>query len=138
MTQSHPPSRLLLLCLRGPLPHVVEFLERLRNMVQDEVSALGKRTVASKDENQDELSKKLVELRRIRNDSKRIFKDLQPSSDFYFGRKSYPPASVSDIVGKVKSISMQVQSLRPFLEISEDMDYELGVEPLLSDRVAWA
>ncbi|KAG8937366.1 hypothetical protein FRC00_006484 [Tulasnella sp. 408] len=129
-TPSNPPSRFLLLCLRGPLPHVVEFLEKLKTMAQNEVSALNKRL--TKEENLDELSR---EVRRIRNDSKKMIKDLQPSSDFYFGIKSKHPASVSDIVEKVKSIPPLVQSLRRFLEIPEDIDYELGVEPLLSDRV---
>ncbi|KAG9044657.1 hypothetical protein FS837_007754 [Tulasnella sp. UAMH 9824] len=63
MTESDPPSRFLLLCLRGPLPHVVEFLEQLKSMAQNEVSALNKRLAASKDENLDELSRKAVEVR---------------------------------------------------------------------------
>ncbi|KIO23210.1 hypothetical protein M407DRAFT_27279 [Tulasnella calospora MUT 4182] len=139
MQTSDPPSRFLLLCLRGPLPHVVSFLEKFQYMVQHEVSAVGKKMAYGKDENMDEIFRKLVKLRRIRNDSKRFIMDLHPSSEFYFQRKSNSLglASVSEIVARVKLIPALVQNLRAFVEIPEDVDYELGVEPILSDRAPW-
>lgn len=74
MTTLEPPSRLLLLCLRGPLPHVVEFLERFYDTVHREVIALGKLAV-KKDENQAALSPKLVELRCVRRKLNRFNPD---------------------------------------------------------------
>lgn len=74
---------------------------------------------------------------RIRNDAKRLVKDLHPSSEFYIPRKAKSPATVSNIVAKVKLLAGLVQDLRVFVEIPEDVDYELGIEPLLSDRAAW-
>lgn len=63
MQTSDPPSRFLILCLRGPLPHVVSFLEKFKETVQNEVSVIGKRIAGGKDENMDELSRTIVELR---------------------------------------------------------------------------
>ncbi|KAG8965904.1 hypothetical protein FRC05_002962 [Tulasnella sp. 425] len=135
-TTLDPPSRLLLLCLRGPLPHVVEFLERFTDLVRGEVSTFAKLAV-KKDENQEAMYQKQVELRRIRNKAIKLIEELRPPSTFYFGGKAKSAASVFDIVEKVKATHGLVQTFRPFMEIPGDIDYELGVEPLLSDRVPW-
>lgn len=74
---------------------------------------------------------------RIRDATIRLIKELQPSSGLYFNRRSGTPVPVLEIVERVKQIPELVDSLQNFAECSNDVDYELGVEAILSERAPW-
>lgn len=74
----------------------------------------------------------------IRDATLKLVKELQPTSEFYVEGTSNVPATVSQIVEKVMTIPTLVSGIRKFAACPQDLDYELGVEPLLSDRVPWA
>ncbi|KAG9016355.1 hypothetical protein FRB90_003160 [Tulasnella sp. 427] len=134
-----PPGRFLLLCLRGPLPHVLAYLNNLNARCQTAVTALNKEMHHSKHEALDELHSKAMEIRNIRDAITKLLKELQPSSEFYCStERSKSPASVPDIVAKVETIPNLVLGIRKFIACPEDKNYELGIEPLLSTRVPWA
>ncbi|KAG8997000.1 hypothetical protein FRB90_012598 [Tulasnella sp. 427] len=139
-TGSDQASRHLRLCLRGPLPHAVEFLEKFHDIVQGEVSAVNKQVISMGNDNLDEINRKAKELRRIRNEAKKLIKNLEPESQFYFGVKSKSPASISDIIKSIKGVQDLILSLRSLSEtiLENDEDYVLGVEPILSSRAPWA
>ncbi|KAG8926506.1 hypothetical protein FRC01_008767, partial [Tulasnella sp. 417] len=132
--------RFLLLCLRGPLPHVMNYLYRLKEASQAEVASLNKAMQASncKHQDLDAYHARGLEIRRVRNASNNLIKDLQPTSEFYIRISSNTVPSVKEIIEKVKLIPDLVRDIRKFTAFPEDLDYELGVEPLLSDRVPWA
>ncbi|KIO30544.1 hypothetical protein M407DRAFT_5598 [Tulasnella calospora MUT 4182] len=69
---------------------------------------------------------------------KKLFKDLQPSSELYYQGPSKARVLVSDIVERVQEIPDLVIKIREFAECPEDTDYDLVAEPLLSERVPWA
>ncbi len=69
--------------------------------------------------------------RRLRNFTNQLINELQSNSDFFDN------ASVFTLVDKIKCIPDLVLNLRKYMECWEDLDYDLGVEPLLSNRVPW-
>ncbi|KAG8917203.1 hypothetical protein FRC01_002611, partial [Tulasnella sp. 417] len=131
-------SRLLLVCLRGPLPHVLNYLHRLKEVAQTEVTSLNKAMQASKHQDLDAHHARGLEIRRVRNATNNLIKDLQPTSEFYLRKSSSTVPSVSEIVKKVRLIPDLVRDIRNFSPFPEDLDYELGVEPILSDGAPWA
>ncbi|KAG8921858.1 hypothetical protein FRC00_008135 [Tulasnella sp. 408] len=132
------PSRYLLLCVRGPLPHVLAYLKRLHDACQTRVRSLNKEMQDSEHEMIEELREKKDDARSIHREVKRLIKDLHPSSEFYLQGPLEPQVSVSDIVARVQEIPNLVTRIHEFAECPEDADYDLGVEPLLSERVPWA
>ncbi|KAG8906147.1 hypothetical protein FRC01_008108, partial [Tulasnella sp. 417] len=137
-SEEQEPSRDLLLCLRGPLPHVLAYLKRLHDTCLARVRALTKEMQDSEHEMLEELREKKDDVRLIHRDVKRLIKDLQPSSELYFQGTSWTQVPVSEIVERVQEIPNLVGHIREFAECPEDTDYDLGVEPLLSERVPWA
>ncbi|KIO30552.1 hypothetical protein M407DRAFT_20440 [Tulasnella calospora MUT 4182] len=129
-------DRHLLLCLRGPLPHVLGYLRTLRGFAESAVQSLNQEMQAINHEEIEEVHAKGVEIRGIRDATNRLIKELYPSSNVYFKRRSNSP-SVRKIVEKVREIPNLVSHLRKFADCPEDLDYDLGVEPLLSNRVPW-
>ncbi|KAG8942984.1 hypothetical protein FRC04_003270 [Tulasnella sp. 424] len=109
-----PPDRHWLICIRGPLPHVFRYLQRLQVASDNAVSAFNMVMESSEYEDLEEIGAKWLEIRT----SGTIF-------------------SILDIVDRVKLIPGLVSSIRNFGPCPEDDDYALGVEPLLSDRVPW-
>ncbi|KIO30545.1 hypothetical protein M407DRAFT_20433 [Tulasnella calospora MUT 4182] len=136
--QNNRPGRFLILCLRGPLPHVLALLYKLRDASQVEITALNKAMQASKHEDLDELHARGKDIRGIRNTANKLIRDLQPSSAFYNKWSSGGIVLVFEIVEKVKSIPELITALSKFTSFPSNLDYDLGVEPLLSDRVPWA
>lgn len=131
------PARSWLLCLRGPLPHVVEFLHQTTDLAQSSIDLLNEEMHSSNHEALDELHAKGAELRGIRNDIAKLINELQPSSDFYSTDSAGTPDSVLEIVDKVKTIPNIVKTLQKFTSCPKDIDYDLGVEPLVCDRGPW-
>ncbi|KIO30537.1 hypothetical protein M407DRAFT_152255 [Tulasnella calospora MUT 4182] len=86
----------------------------------------------------DDLHAQALEIRRIRNSINRLIKELQPTSELYLQGPSNGTSSLHQIVEKVKIIPDLVNGIRKFTSCPKDLDYELGVEALLSDRVPWA
>lgn len=74
---------------------------------------------------------------RIREEIIRVGKELQPSSSLYSKRLLATPVSVSEIAMKVRQVPELVRQLQNFVECPQNLDYELGVEPILSDRGPW-
>ncbi|KAG8937462.1 hypothetical protein FRC00_005248 [Tulasnella sp. 408] len=132
------PSRYLLLCVRGPLPHVLAYLKRLHDACQTRVRSLTKEMQDSEHEMIEELREKKDDVRSIHREVKRLIKDLHPSSEFYLQVPLEPQVLVSDIVARVQEIPTLVNKIQEFAELPEDTDYDLGVEPLISERVPWA
>ncbi|KAG8948841.1 hypothetical protein FRC04_009306 [Tulasnella sp. 424] len=137
--EEYPPSRDLLLCIRGPLPHVLAYLKVLHNTCQAEVKTL---TKMMRDSDHgvllDELREQKDDLRSIHREVKKLIKDLHPSSEFYCQGSLDAPVAVPDIISRVRQIPDLLTKIREFTDCPEDDDYELGVEPLLSERVPWA
>lgn len=132
------PSRNVLLCLRGPLPHVLAYLKLLHDTCLTRVRSLTKEMQDSEHEMLEELREKKDDVRSIHREVKKLFKELQPSSELYCQGPSKPPVLVSDIIERVQEIPNLVIKIRELAECPEDTDYDLGVEPLLSERVPWA
>lgn len=153
------PGKDLLLCLRGPLPHVLAYLKVLHEACQAKVGSLTKEMKTEDHEMLDELREKKDELRYERWDSlgweaiglsalslrssihrevKDVIKDILPSSEFYCQGPDKTLVSVLDIVERVRQIPRFVSKIREVIDCPENTDYELGVEPLLSNRVPWA
>ncbi|KAG9047261.1 hypothetical protein FS837_002664 [Tulasnella sp. UAMH 9824] len=137
-TGSYILERALLLCIRGPLPHVLAYLQTLKNLSEGTIQKLNRGLPNINLQNIQELHEKGIEARRIRNTIIRLHKELQPSSNFYFDRILARPVSVVEIVEKVSQVPELIRELRNFGDCPEDLDYELGVEPILSDRVPWS
>ncbi|KAG8937466.1 hypothetical protein FRC00_005252 [Tulasnella sp. 408] len=133
-----PPSRYLLLCVRGPLPHVLAYLNRLPDACLTRIRTLTKEMQDSEHEMIEELREKKDDVRSIHWDVERLIKDLHPSSKLYCRGPLKHQVSVSDIVARVQEIPNLVTRIHEFAECPEDADYDLGVEPLLSERVPWA
>ncbi|KAG9047260.1 hypothetical protein FS837_002663 [Tulasnella sp. UAMH 9824] len=131
------PSKDLLLCLRGPLPHVLAYLKAFHETCQAATEVVTKEMQMKSHEMLDELREKKDEIRSIHREVKRIFKDIQPSSDFYYHEPSKTLVSVSEIVERVRPIPSLVSKIQEFSACPTDADYDLGVEPLLSNRVPW-
>lgn len=74
----------------------------------------------------------------VHREVEQLMKDIHPSSKFYFQGTSGTPVSVLDIVERVRQIPHFVGRIREFTDCPEDINYELGVEPLLSNRAPWA
>ncbi|KAG8887494.1 hypothetical protein FRC00_000395 [Tulasnella sp. 408] len=136
--RSYNLARPLLLCVRGPLPHVLAYLRTLKILCEETIQALNRDMKESGHENIEELHEKGVEVRRIREAIIRVGKELQPSSSLYSTRLSATPVSVLEIRKRVRQVPELVRNLRNFVNCSEDLDYDLGVEPILSDRGPWA
>ncbi|KAG9047263.1 hypothetical protein FS837_002666 [Tulasnella sp. UAMH 9824] len=128
----------LRLCLRGPLPHVLEYLQTLKAASDSAIDSWKREMRNSSNEALDDLHIKGLELREIRDATNLIIEDLQPSSGLYLDLSSNSPLSVLEIVEKVRRIPGLITNIRKFANCPEDSDYNLGVEPLLSDRVSWA
>ncbi|KAG8916691.1 hypothetical protein FRC01_002915 [Tulasnella sp. 417] len=137
LQEPYRPGRFLLLCLRGPLPHVLQYLQKLKDSCQETISSLNKRVELSNHEEIDALYVKGAEARRIRDETNKLYKELQPSSELYFKGPETAPPSVAEIVEKVNRVSDLANCLRRLTESPDDLDYDLGVEPLLSHRVPW-
>ncbi|KAG8947676.1 hypothetical protein FRC00_008989, partial [Tulasnella sp. 408] len=135
LANADPPSRFLLLSLRGSLPHVVASLQKLKDISQGAVTALNKKMQVSQHQELDDLHSQALEIRRIRNSINRLIKELQPTSEFYLQNGA---GSLQQITEKVKMIPDLVNGIRKFTSCPKDLDYELGVEALLSNRVPWA
>lgn len=75
--------------------------------------------------------------RRIRDETSKLYKELQPSFEHYFKGPQTAPLSVAKIVEKVGLVPSLINSLRRLAAWPDDVDYDLGVEPLLSNRVSW-
>ncbi|KAG8960165.1 hypothetical protein FRC05_007043 [Tulasnella sp. 425] len=136
-----PGSRLersLLLCLRGPLPHVLAYIRTLKKLSEETIQTLNRDMQESSHKDIDGLHAKGVEVRRIRDATTGLIRELQPSSKFYFNRRLAAPVSTVAIVEKVGGIPELLCELRAFVECPEDLDYALGVEPILSNRGPWA
>ncbi|KAG8942986.1 hypothetical protein FRC04_003272 [Tulasnella sp. 424] len=131
------PARSWLLCLRGPLPHVIEFLHKTADLAQSSIDLLNEEMHSSNHEALDELHAKGAELRGVRNDIAKLINELQPSSDFYSRDSAGTPDSVLEIVDRVKAIPNIVKNLQKFTSCPKDIDYELGIEPLVCDRGPW-
>lgn len=67
LSEGSQPGRFLLICLRGPLPHVVAYLHTLRDVCQGAVTVLNKEMHTSKHEALDELHGKAVEVRSVQS-----------------------------------------------------------------------
>lgn len=74
----------------------------------------------------------------IHREVKKLIKVLHPLSEFYCQGPLDALAAVPDIVSRVRQIPDLLTKIREFTDCPEDDDYELGVEPLLSERVPWA
>ncbi|KAG8914807.1 hypothetical protein FRC01_003904 [Tulasnella sp. 417] len=143
LANADPPGRFLLLTLRGPLPHVIASLQKLKDISHGAVIALNKKMQVSQHQELDDLHAQGLEIRRIRNSINKLIKELQPTSEFYLQgpsnkRPSNGAGSLPQIIEKVKTIPDLVNGIRKFTPCPKDQDYELGVEALLSDRVPWA
>ncbi|KIO30554.1 hypothetical protein M407DRAFT_20442 [Tulasnella calospora MUT 4182] len=136
-SEPHPPERYILLCLRGPLPHVLAYLQTMMDVTQDAFKALNKEMLSSDHEALDELYMKRKEVQDARAALTQLVEELHPSSDFYFQGISNVAVSLVTIVEMVKTIPNLLTNIRKFCNCSENDDYDLGVEPLLSDRVPW-
>ncbi|KAG9047262.1 hypothetical protein FS837_002665 [Tulasnella sp. UAMH 9824] len=136
-TRGYGLERSLLLCIRGPLPHVLAYLRTFKQLSEDTIQDLNRDMQKSSHEEIEELHAQGIEIRRIRDATIRLIKDLQPSSGLYFNRRSGTPVPVLEIVERVRQIPELVNSLQNFAECSNDVDYELGVEAILSDRAPW-
>ncbi|KAG8921018.1 hypothetical protein FRC01_000479 [Tulasnella sp. 417] len=131
-------DRNLRLCLRGPMPHVLGYLQTLKAASNEATDAWKREMQASSHETLDELHLKGIELREIRDATNLLIGALQPSSGFYLELPSDSSLSVLQIVEKVRQIPSLVTNIQKFVDCpSADVDYDLGVEPLLSDRVPW-
>ncbi|KIO30551.1 hypothetical protein M407DRAFT_20439 [Tulasnella calospora MUT 4182] len=137
-TRGYGLERRLLLCIRGPLPHVLAYLRTFKQRSEDTIQTLNQDMQESSHEDIEELHAQGIEVRRIRDATIRLIKELQPSSGLYFNRRSGTPVSILEIVERVWKIPELVRSLHNFVEFSNDVDYELGVEPILSDWAPWA
>ncbi|KAG9047264.1 hypothetical protein FS837_002667 [Tulasnella sp. UAMH 9824] len=131
-SEPNPPERYILLCLRGPLPHVLAYLQTMKDVTQDADKALITEMSSSDHEAIDELYMKRKEVQDVRATLSELLEELHPASDFYFQRTSKAPVSLITIVEKVKSIPILLTNIRKFCNCSENDDYDLGVEPLLS------
>ncbi|KAG8957107.1 hypothetical protein FRC00_004466, partial [Tulasnella sp. 408] len=137
-TQGYGLERCLLLCIRGPLPHVLAYILVLKRLSEETVQTLNRRMQESSHKDIDELRAEGTEVRRIRDTTAWLIKELQPSSNLYFNRRSANTVSILEIVERVRQIPELVHSLQGFVECPKDTDYELGVEPILSNRGPWA
>lgn len=63
LPEPYRPGQLLLLCLRGPLPHVLKFLQKLKDACQETISGLNKRIELSNHEELDALNVQGAEAR---------------------------------------------------------------------------
>ncbi|KAG8937464.1 hypothetical protein FRC00_005250 [Tulasnella sp. 408] len=131
-------SRDLLLCLRGPLPHVLTYLKLLHTTCLAKVNSLTEEMKNSDHERIEELRERKDGLRAIHRKVKRIIKDIHPSSEFYSQGRPEARALISGIVERVQEIPSLIIDIRGFAGCPEDTDYDLGIEPLLSERVPWA
>ncbi|KAG8900069.1 hypothetical protein FRC00_014671 [Tulasnella sp. 408] len=131
------PERYILLCLRGPLPHVLAYLQTMKDITQDADKALITEMSSSDHDAIDELYMKRKEVQDVRVTLSQLLEELHPASNFYFQGTSNAPVSLISIVEKVKNIPILLTNIRKFCNCSENDDYDLGVEPLLSDRVPW-
>ncbi|KAG8921020.1 hypothetical protein FRC01_000481 [Tulasnella sp. 417] len=134
-----PPDKHLLLCLRGPLPHVLAYLQTMKDVTQDAFKALNLEARLSSDQDStlDDLYMKRKDIQDVRAALSQLVDELHPSSNFYFDETSKAPVSLVRIVEKVKTVPTLLSSIRKLCNCSENDDYDLGVEPLLSDRVPW-
>ncbi|KAG8926505.1 hypothetical protein FRC01_008766 [Tulasnella sp. 417] len=130
--------RIFLIYLRGPLPHVLKHLHRLKEVSQSEVTSLNKAMQASKHQDLDAHHARGLEIRRIRDATNNLIKDLQPTSEFYLRKSSNTIPSIQEIIEKVKLIPDLVRDIRKLASFPENVDYELGVVPILSDTAPWA
>ncbi|KAG8921255.1 hypothetical protein FRC01_000339 [Tulasnella sp. 417] len=130
-------DRNLRLCLRGPMPHVLGYLQTLKAASNEATDAWKREMQASSHETLDELHLKGIELREIRDATNLLIGALQPSSGFYLELPSDSSLSVLQIVEKVRQIPSLVTNIQKFVDCPADADYDLGVEPLLSNRVPW-
>ncbi|KIO30547.1 hypothetical protein M407DRAFT_20435 [Tulasnella calospora MUT 4182] len=137
-TRNYKLARPLLLCIRGPLPHVVAYLLTLRNISDKTIQTLNRNMQKISHEKIEELHEKGVEVRRIRDAIIRLGEELQPSSSLYSNRLSATPVSALEIVKKVEQVPELVRKLQNSVDCPEDLDYKLGVEPILSNRGPWA
>ncbi|KIO30539.1 hypothetical protein M407DRAFT_20427, partial [Tulasnella calospora MUT 4182] len=122
-------SEHLLLCLRGPLPHVLAYLKTFHETCQTATEVVTKEMQTKNHEMLDELREKKDEIRSIHREVKKISKDIHPSSEFYCHGLSKILVSVSDIVERVQQIPLLVSKIREFADCPEDADYELGFSP---------
>lgn len=79
----------------------------------------------------------LSESSEILDATNQLIKYLYPSSNVYLECGPNSGISVLKIVEKVRWIPDLVSKLRKFTACPEDLDYNLGVEPLLSNRIPW-
>ncbi|KAG8960167.1 hypothetical protein FRC05_007045 [Tulasnella sp. 425] len=130
-------DRHLVLCLRGPLPHVLGYLQTLRGISESVVQSLNKEMQMINHEEIEEIHAKGVEIREVLDATNQLIKYLYPSSNVYLECRPNSGISVLKIVEKVRWIPDLVSKLRKFTACPEDLDYNLGVEPLLSNRIPW-